>query len=138
MPYPEEMCAPMRVELTSAGFEEMKTKDDVDNIFSNQYDSLLVFVNSVCGCAAGSARPGVIMSLENNKKPEKITTVFAGQDLEATNTAREYMMPYPPSSPCIALFKNGELVHFIERHEIEGNLKHVIAENLITAYNQHC
>ena len=137
MPYPEEMCAPMRTELTSAGFEEMKTKNDVDTLFSNKHDSLLIFVNSVCGCAAGSARPGVIMSLENDKKPEKIVTVFAGQDLEATNTAREYMMPYPPSSPCIALFKNGDLVHFIERHEIEGNLKHVIAENLIAAYNSH-
>ena len=127
MPYPEEMCAPMRTELTSAGFEEMKTKNDVDTLFSGKHKSLLIFVNSVCGCAAGSARPGVIMSLENDKKPEKIVTVFAGQDLEATNTAREYMMPYPPSSPCIALFKNGDLVHFIERHEIEGNLKHVIA-----------
>ena len=116
----------------------MKTKNDVDTLFSGKHKSLLIFVNSVCGCAAGSARPGVIMSLENDKKPEKIVTVFAGQDLEATNTAREYMMPYPPSSPCIALFKNGELVHFVERHEIEGSLKHVIAENLISAYNKYC
>jgi len=138
MPYPEEMCTPMRAELTSVGFEEMQTPEDVDNIFKNHKGTLLVFVNSVCGCAAGSARPGVVMSLDNEHKPEKITTVFAGQDLQATSKAREYMMPYPPSSPCIALFKNGALVHFIERHEIEGNLKHVIAENLILAYNKYC
>ena len=138
MPYPEEMCAPMRKELTSVGFKEMKTIGEVDNVFKNYTGTLLVFVNSVCGCAAGSARPGVIMSLNHEPKPENITTVFAGQDLEATNKAREYMIPYPPSSPCIALFKNNQLVHFIERHEIEGSLKHVIAENLITAYNQYC
>jgi putative YphP/YqiW family bacilliredoxin len=138
MPYPEEMCTPMRAELTSVGFEEMQTTEDVDSIFKNHKGTLLVFVNSVCGCAAGSARPGVVMSLDNAHKPEKITTVFAGQDLQATSKAREYMMPYPPSSPCIALFKNGALVHFIERHEIEGNLKQVIAENLILAYNKYC
>jgi len=138
MPYPEEMCTPMRIELTSAGFEEMQTKEQVDSVFENYKGTLLLFVNSVCGCAAGSARPGVIMSLENNCKPGKITTVFAGQDLEATSKAREYMVPYPPSSPCIALFKDGELVHFVERHEIEGSLKHVIAENLISAYNKYC
>ena len=138
MPYPEEMCAPMRVELISAGFEEMQNTQEVENVFNNNEGTLLVFVNSVCGCAAGSARPGVIMSLNNDAKPDKLTTVFAGQDLEATNSARKYMMPYPPSSPCIALFKNGNLVHFVERHEIEGNLKHVIAENLVAAYNKHC
>lgn len=138
MPYPEEMCAPMREELTSVGFQEMHTIEDVEKVFQNQNRTLLVFVNSVCGCAAGSARPGVIMSLNNEQKPDLITTVFAGQDLEATGKAREYMMPYPPSSPCVALFKNGKLVHFIERHEIEGSLKHVIAENLIKAYNKHC
>ena len=136
--YPEEICKPMRAELTSAGFEELKTIDDVDNIFKNSKNTFLVFVNSVCGCAAGSARPGLIMSLNNDKNPEKLTTVFAGQDKEATQRAREYMLPYPPSSPSIALFKNGELVHFIERHEIEGNLKHVISENLISAYNKYC
>ena len=102
MPYPEEMCAPMRAELTSVGFQEMRTPDDVDNIFKNCEGTLLVFVNSVCGCAAGSARPGVVLSLENNQKPQQITTVFAGQDLEATNQARQHMLPYPPSSPCIA------------------------------------
>ncbi len=136
--YPEEMCKPMREELTSAGFQELKTINDVDNAFNNTNTTLLVFVNSVCGCAAGSARPGLIMSLNNSKVPNKITTVFAGQDKEATQKAREYMTPYPPSSPSIALFKNGELVHFIERHQIEGNLKHVIAENLISAYNEYC
>lgn len=138
MPYPEELCKPMREELTSNGFEEMKTTEEVDEIFKNSQETLLVFINSVCGCAAGSARPGVIMSLENSCRPEKITTVFAGQDMEATQRARKYMLPYPPSSPCIALFKNNKLVHFIERHEIEGNLKHVISQNLITAYNKYC
>ena len=132
------MCAPMRAELTSAGFKELKTAKEVDDVFTNYEGTLLVFVNSVCGCAAGSARPGLILSLKNEKKPTKLTTVFAGQDLEATAKAREYMMPYPPSSPSIAIFKNGEIVHFIERHEIEGNLKHVIADNLNNAYNQHC
>tara|TARA_B100000902_G_scaffold173715_1_gene167602 strand:+ start:299 stop:712 length:414 start_codon:yes stop_codon:yes gene_type:complete len=136
--YPEEICLPMREELTNAGFEELKTIEQVDNTFNNTNDTLLVFVNSVCGCAAGSARPGLILSLDNDKKPNKITTVFAGVDKEATQRAREYMLPYPPSSPSIALFKKGELVHFIERHEIEGNLKQVIAENLITAYNKYC
>tara|TARA_B100000902_G_scaffold399325_1_gene469623 strand:- start:2881 stop:3297 length:417 start_codon:yes stop_codon:yes gene_type:complete len=138
MPYPEEMCAPMRAELTSVGFKELKTSEEVDNVFKNHEGTLLVFVNSVCGCAAGSARPGVIMSLENTLKPKQITTVFAGQDLNATERARQHMLPYPPSSPCIALFKNGEVVHFVERHEIEGNLKHVIAENLMSAYNAYC
>ena len=138
MPYPEEMCAPMRAELTSAGFKELKTAKEVDDVFTNYEGTLLVFVNSVCGCAAGSARPGVIMSLENTRKPKQITTVFAGQDLDATESARKHMLPYPPSSPCIALLKDGEVVHFVERHEIEGNLKHVIAENLISAYNKYC
>ena len=136
--YPEEICLPMREELTNAGFEELKTIEQVDNTFNNTNNTLLVFVNSVCGCAAGSARPGLILSLDNDKKPNKITTVFAGVDKEATQRAREYMLPYPPSSPSIALFKNGELVHFIERHEIEGNLKQVISENLIIAYNKYC
>ena len=136
--YPEELCAPMRQELTSVGFKELKTVEDVDNLFQNKNQTFLIFVNSVCGCAAGSARPGVIMSIANELKPDRLTTVFAGQDKEATNKAREYMAPYPPSSPCIALFKNGELVHFVERHEIEGNLKHVISNNLTEAYNKYC
>ena len=98
----------------------------------------MIFINSVCGCAAGSARPGVILSTKNLKKPDLFTTVFAGQDKEATNEVRRYLQPFPPSSPSIALIKNGEVVHFIERHEIEGNLKQVIAENLTDAYNKYC
>tara|TARA_Y100000766_G_scaffold270294_1_gene268056 strand:+ start:158 stop:571 length:414 start_codon:yes stop_codon:yes gene_type:complete len=136
--YPEELCTPMRAELTSSGFQELKKVEEVDKLFTNKNQTFLIFINSVCGCAAGSARPGVILSTENVKRPDIFATVFAGQDKEATQRAREYMAPYPPSSPSIALFKNGEIVHFIERHEIEGNLKHVIAENLINAYNQHC
>tara|TARA_B100001250_G_scaffold409885_1_gene435135 strand:- start:183 stop:596 length:414 start_codon:yes stop_codon:yes gene_type:complete len=136
--YPEEICTPMRQELTNAGFKELKTGEDVENLFNNKSGTFLLFINSVCGCAAGSARPGVIMSAENSKKPDQLTTVFAGQDKEATMKAREYMSPYPPSSPSIALFKDGQLVHFIERHEIEGNLKGVICENLINAYNTYC
>ena len=136
--YPEEMCTPMREELTVAGFRELKTIEDVDGLFEVKNKTFLIFINSVCGCAAGSARPGVIMSTTNTPRPDFFTTVFAGQDKEATQRAREYMTPYPPSSPSIALFKNGEIIHFIERHEIEGNLKHVIAENLIQAYNKYC
>ena len=136
--YPEEMCVPMREELTSAGFKELKTVEQVDNMLTKKTGTVLVLVNSVCGCAAGSCRPGALLSLENEKKPDFLTTVFAGQDKDATKRAREYMAPFPPSSPSIALYKNGELVHFIERHDIEGNLKQVIAEKLIAAYNQHC
>ena len=136
--YPEELCTPMREELISSGFKELKTAQSVDELFKNTDKTFLVFINSVCGCAAGSARPGVIMSTKNTNKPDILTTVFAGQDKEATQKAREYMYPYPPSSPSIALFKNGELVHFIERHEIEGNLKDVISQNLIDAYNRYC
>ena len=136
--YPEEVCKPMREELTSVGFKELKTTQDVDRALQKKEGTLLVLVNSVCGCAAGSCRPGVLLSLDNSKKPDVLTTVFAGQDKEATAKARAYMRPYPPSSPSIALFKDGELVHFVERHEIEGNLKHVISENLINAYNQYC
>ena len=136
--YPEEVCKPMREELTSVGFKELKTTQDVDRELQKKRGTLLVLVNSVCGCAAGSCRPGVLLSLDNSKKPDVLTTVFAGQDKEATAKARAYMQPYPPSSPSIALFKDGKLVHFVERHEIEGNLKHVISENLINAYNQYC
>ena len=136
--YPEELCTPMREELTNAGFIELKTANDVDNLFQKKDVTFLIFVNSVCGCAAGSARPGVIDSTFNNSKPDYFATVFAGQDKEATQKAREYMSPYPPSSPSIALFKNGEIVHFIERHQIEGNLKHVITHSLNEAYNKHC
>jgi len=136
--YPEEVCTPMRQELISAGFKELSSAEEVDNALKNQNGTTLVLVNSVCGCAAGSARPGVIMSLGHSKKPDNITTVFAGQDKDATNRARQYMLPYPPSSPSIALFKDGELVHFIERHNIEGHVKESIAENLTAAYDTFC
>ena len=130
MPYPEYICSPMRQDLTSVGFEELKTVEDVENTIPGNHGTLLLFMNSVCGCAAGAARPGIKLALQGDKKPEKLTTVFAGQDLEATSKARQYTLPYPPSSPAIALFKNGKLVHFIERHHIEGRSAEMIAENL--------
>ena len=136
--YPEEVCTPMREELTSAGFKELRSTEEVDNMLNQKEGTVLVLVNSVCGCAAGSCRPGALLSLENSKKPDHLTTVFAGQDKEATERARAHMLPYPPSSPSIALFKNGELVHFVERHNIEGHLKEAIAENLTAAYDEFC
>ena len=135
--YPEEIVKPMREQLTNQGFNELKSTDDVDNMMSNKGTTLVV-VNSVCGCAAANARPGAISSLLNEKKPNYLTTVFAGVDTEATNSAREMMIPFPPSSPSIALFKDGALVHMIERHHIEGRPAELIAENLKEAYNQHC
>lgn len=128
----------MRDELTQAGFEELKTPEEVDNKLQNQEGELLVVVNSVCGCAAGSARPGVIHALDNDKKPDQLATVFAGVDKEATEQARKHMLPYPPSSPSVALFKDGQLVHFIERHHIEGKPAEVIAQNLKAAFNEFC
>src|SRR5437868_9610926 len=116
MPYPDYICTPMREELTAVGFEELKTPEQVDQVIPNSKGTMLLVLNSVCGCAAGTARPGVRMSLQEGKKPEKLVTVFAGQDLEATAQARKYTLPYPPSSPSIALFKDGKLVHFVERH----------------------
>jgi|TARA_B110000444_G_scaffold81011_1_gene76579 putative YphP/YqiW family bacilliredoxin len=136
--YPEEICKPMREDLTSVGFVEMKDHDEVANILDKKEGTVLVMVNSVCGCAAGNARPAVKMSTEYAKKPDTFTTVFAGQDIGATAKAREYMQPYPPSSPCIALFKDGNLVHFIERHHIEGRPAEMIAENLNQAFSQYC
>ncbi|MBQ0117302.1 MAG: BrxA/BrxB family bacilliredoxin, partial [Flavobacterium sp.] len=134
---PEEMVRPMRAELTDAGFQELYTAEDVVNTI-DQEGTTLVVVNSVCGCAARNARPGAIMSLENEKKPTRIVTVFAGVDKEAVNAAREKMFPVPPSSPSMALFKNGELVHILERHHIEGRPAELIAENLKDAYNENC
>jgi putative YphP/YqiW family bacilliredoxin len=128
----------MREDLTSVGFVEMKDHDEVANILDKKEGTVLVMVNSVCGCAAGNARPAVKMSTEYAKKPDTFTTVFAGQDIGATAKAREYMQPYPPSSPCIALFKDGNLVHFIERHHIEGRPAEMIAENLNQAFSQYC
>jgi putative YphP/YqiW family bacilliredoxin len=128
----------MREDLTSVGFEELKTVEDVDKTLPNSKGTLLLVVNSVCGCAAGAARPAIKMALKDGKKPEKLTTVFAGQDLEATSKARQYTLPYPPSSPSIALFKDGKLVHFIERHHIEGRSAEMIAENLKEAFKEYC
>ena len=138
MPYPEMMVAPMRAELTNQGFTELKSAEEVQTNMDGNQDTTLVVVNSVCGCAAGSCRPGVLESLTSDKKPAKLYTVFAGQDLDATSKAREYMAPYPPSSPAIALFKNGELVHMVERHMIEGRTADMVADNLKSAYDEHC
>ena len=138
MPYPEMMVAPMRAELTHQGFTELKTSEEVENAMNGNNEVTLVVVNSVCGCAAGSARPGVVASLDNDKKPAKLYTVFAGQDLEATSKAREFMIPFPPSSPAVALFKNGEVVHMVERHMIEGRTAEMVADNLKAAYDEHC
>tara|TARA_B100000963_G_scaffold360202_1_gene390202 strand:+ start:356 stop:766 length:411 start_codon:yes stop_codon:yes gene_type:complete len=135
--YPEEIVRPMKEELTNIGFNELLTRDDV-NIALEKPGTTLIVVNSICGCAAANARPGVHLSLQNNKKPDNLATVFAGVDTEATNSAREMMIPFPPSSPSIALFKNGTLVHMIERHHIEGRPAELIAENLKEAYNNHC
>lgn len=136
--YPEEIVLPMKEELTDYGFSEMQTSEEVDNHLSKQ-GTTLVMVNSVCGCSAGSARPGVLMAVHNaKKKPDNLSTSFAGFDIEAVQKLREYLKPYPPSSPAIALFKNGQLVHFIERHQIEGRSAQTIAQNLIAAFEQHC
>lgn len=136
--YPAELVAPMKQDLVSAGFEEMLTPSQVDETIANTKGTLLVVVNSVCGCAAGNMRPGVKLSLNGDKKPTKLTTVFAGVDGEAVAQARKHFLPYPPSSPSIALFKDGELVHFLERHHIEGGTAQMIAENLTEAYNEFC
>lgn len=138
MPYPEYICTPMREELTAVGFKELKTPEEVDNTIPASKGTVLLVLNSVCGCAAGTARPGVKLSLQSEKKPDLLTTVFAGQDLEATAQARKYTLPYPPSSPCIALFKDGKLVHFVERHHIEGRSAEMISENLKSAYEEYC
>ena len=136
--YPEEICTPMRLDLTEAGFEEMRNAQEVDAVLSEKSGSVLVMINSVCGCAAGNARPAVKMAAKHSKVPNKLTTVFAGQDKEAVAKVRDYCLPYPPSSPSIALFKDGELVHFIERHHIEGRPAQMIAENLMQAFDENC
>jgi putative YphP/YqiW family bacilliredoxin len=128
----------MRQDLVRVGFSEMKTRDEVDAVLSADKGTTLVVVNSVCGCAAGMMRPAVYMSLQGEKKPEVLTTVFAGQDLEATNRTREYLVGFPPSSPSVALFKDGDLVYFMERHLIEGRNTEDIANDLRTAYEEHC
>lgn len=135
--YPEAIVNPMKAELTSAGFTELTTPEEVDKAISSE-GTVLMVVNSVCGCAAGAARPGVKKSLDSDKKPAKLTTVFAGFDIEAVNQARKHFTPYPPSSPAIALFKNGELVHFVERHNIEGRNAAAISEHLKAVYDEFC
>ena len=136
--YPEEIVIPMKEELTDNGFSELLTADDVENTLKDKGTSLVV-INSVCGCSAGTARPGVLMAVQNaSNKPDHVTTAFAGFDVEAVNKIREHLLPYPPSSPAIALFKNGSLVHYIERHNIEGRSAQMIAENLVAAFDEHC
>lgn len=135
--YPEALVLPMKAELVSAGFEDITTPTQVDEVLKNE-GTVLMVLNSVCGCAAGACRPGVKMSLDNEKKPTKLTTVFAGFDTDAVNQARQHFAPYPPSSPSIALFKNGELVHFVERHNIEGRTAAMISEHLKMVYDEFC
>ena len=138
MPYPEMLVSPMRAELTNVGFTELKSAEEVDTTLPTAQGTTLLVVNSVCGCAAGSARPGVIRSLTNEKTPNNLMTVFAGQDLDAVAKARDFMLPYPPSSPSIALFKDGQLVHFVQRLDIEGHTADQIANNLKAAFDAHC
>lgn len=135
--YPEELVKPMRNQLIDAGFEALYTADDVEKALAKK-GTTLVMVNSVCGCAAGTARPGAIASLGAEKTPDHLTTVFAGVEKESTAKAREFMVPFPPSSPAIALFKDGNLVHMLERHHIEGRSAQMIAQNLAAAYEEHC
>lgn len=135
--YPESIVNPMKADLVSAGFEECLTPETVDGVV-NSKGTVLMVVNSVCGCAAGACRPGVKASLQNEKKPSKLTTVFAGFDIDAVNQARKHFAPYPPSSPAIALFKDGQLVHFVERHNIEGRSAQMIAEHLKMVYDEFC
>ncbi|MBP6680467.1 MAG: BrxA/BrxB family bacilliredoxin, partial [Saprospiraceae bacterium] len=130
--------APMSKDLTTAGFESLLTPEEVVAELENSTGTALLVVNSVCGCAAANARPGVKIALQNEKQPDKLFTVFAGVNTEATAKAREYLLPYPPSSPAIALFKDGRLVHFLERHHIEGRSAMMIAENLKAAFNDFC
>jgi putative YphP/YqiW family bacilliredoxin len=136
--YPVEIVQPMKEELTENGFRELLNHEDVQAQLKEK-GTTLVMINSVCGCSAGTARPGVLMAVHNSsKKPDFLATSFAGFDTEAVQAIRQHLMPYPPSSPAIALFKDGQLVHFIERHQIEGRSAQMIANNLISAFEQHC
>ena len=136
--YPEQIVIPMKEELTENGFNELLSSGDVDSQLK-QPGTTLVMINSVCGCSAGSARPGILMAVANTaKKPDHLATAFAGFDIDAVQKLREHLLPYPPSSPAIALFKDGQLVHFIERHQIEGRSAQMIAHNLISAFNEYC
>lgn len=138
MRYPPMMVQPMREELTRIGFEELMTPDEVDRVMQDTHGTLLVVVNSICGCAAGAARPGVALALEKGPQPDRLTTVFAGMEIEATDRARAHFAPYPPSSPQIGLFKEGKLVHMMERSDIEGRPASEIAANLAEAFAEHC
>lgn len=136
--YPVELTIPMSKDLTDFGFESLKSGQEVREVIDNHNGTLLLVVNSVCGCAAANARPGAKMALRNELKPDRCVTVFAGVDREATDVAREYLLPYPPSSPAIALFKDGQLVHMLERHHIEGRSAQMIADNLVASFNEYC
>ena len=136
--YPAELTEPMTRDLTDHGFESLKTAVDVDIAMQSKEGTFLLVVNSVCGCAAAMARPGTKMAIQHGKRPDKLYTVFAGADAEATARARDYLLPYPPSSPSIALFKEGKLVHFVERHHIEGRSAEMIAQNLVAAFDEYC
>ena len=137
--YPEELIAPMRAELTHVGFQEFKTADEVSSHLKDHTGTTFIVVNSVCGCAAGAARPGVKYALDKSSaKPDHLATVFAGNDAEAVAKFRELVLPYPPSSPAMALFKNGELVHFIERHHIEGRNAQMIGDHLVEVFEHFC
>lgn len=136
--YPPELVAPMKSDLVNAGFSQLESAEDVEKALSNQSGTALLVFNSVCGCAAGAARPAVKLSLQNEKKPTNLLTVFAGVDKEAVAKAREFTLPYPPSSPSMAFFKDGKLVHFIERHQIEGNNAQTIAEHLKKVFDLYC
>jgi putative YphP/YqiW family bacilliredoxin len=138
MPYSPLLVRPMREELTSIGVKELLTPADVDTFMAEKTGTALLVVNSVCGCAAGMARPGIRLALENGRRPDRVASVFAGQDLEATARARGYIEDIPPSSPSIALFKDGELVHFIPRHRIEGRDAYAVAADLKSAFDEHC
>lgn len=136
--YPAEIVLPMKAELTDSGFDELLTAAEVDSVLG-QDGTTLVVINSVCGCAAGTCRPGVVMAVENSTvRPDRLTTSFAGFDVEAINQVRKHLLPYPPSSPAIALFKDGQLVSIVERHQIEGRPAQVIAQHLISVFNEHC
>jgi len=135
--YPEYLVSPMRQELTSVGFEELKDPETVTKAINSE-GTVFVMVNSVCGCAAANARPAARLAVKNEKHPDKLVTVFAGMETEAVNKARALMLPYPPSSPAMALFKDGKLVHMIERYQIEGRPAQMIADNLISAFDQYC
>ena len=136
--YPVELTIPMAKDLTSFGFTSLTTADEVNEALGSTEGTALLVVNSVCGCAAANARPGAKMATQNEKKPDNLYTVFAGVDREAVATAREHLLPYPPSSPSIGLFKDGKLVHFLERHHIEGRSAEIIAENLKMAFDRYC